>query len=227
VGAAEFEPETDNALMTPPSTTGRTTTAGLCLTLGVGSLPIPLWDHEFADVFHLIVNELLYWSLVAVVLLYVIKVERRPLSSIGIRRLSLADAAAGFGVGVATLAGLWLLYAIVLPILHQSEAQPINQLRSAPGWWLAASVVRAGVSEEVLFRGYPIERLQEWTRRRGIAFGVPLLVFSIAHIGSWGWTHLLIAGFGGLMLTALYAWRRNLWTNILAHCLVDGLAVLP
>jgi hypothetical protein len=66
--------------MTRPSTTGRTTAVGLCLTLGVGSLPIPVWDHEFSDVSHLIVNELLYWSLVAVVLLYVIKVERRPLS---------------------------------------------------------------------------------------------------------------------------------------------------
>jgi membrane protease YdiL (CAAX protease family) len=45
-------------------------------------------------------------------------------------------------------------------------------------------------------------------------------------VGPWGWAHLLVAGFGGLMLSVLYAWRRNLWVNILAHCFIDGLAVL-
>lgn len=199
---------------------------GLALTLGLGSLPFPVWDHELADVAHMLGNELTYWALVTITLAYVIGVECRPLASIGFRRPTFADAAAGIAVGIATLAGLWLLYSVVLPALHLSEEQQVSQLRAAPTWWLAASVVRAGVSEEVLFRGYPIERLQAWTQRRSIAFGVPLALFTLAHVGPWGWAHLIVAGFGGLTLTALYVWRRNLWANILAHCLVDGMAVL-
>jgi uncharacterized protein len=199
---------------------------GLALTLGVGSLPFPVWDHEFVDVAHIVGNELIYWTLVALTLLYVTLVERRPLSSIGFRRPTVADCVIGLAAGVVTLAGLWLLYALVLPMLQLSEAEQVNRLKAVPTWLLATSTLRAGVAEEVLFRGYPIERLQEWTHRRSIAFGVPLVCFTLAHVGPWGWAHLLVAGFGGLMLSLLYAWRRNLWANILAHCFVDGLAVL-
>jgi membrane protease YdiL (CAAX protease family) len=88
------------------------------------------------------------------------------------------------------------------------------------------SVLRAGVSEEVLFRGYPIERLQEWSGSRALAAIVPLIAFTLAHVGPWGWSHLLVAAFGGAMLTVLYLWRRNLWASMLAHCLIDGVAVL-
>jgi membrane protease YdiL (CAAX protease family) len=90
--------------------------------------------------------------------------------------------------------------------------------------WLAISVVRAGVSEEVLFRGYPIERLRELSGSRALASLLPLLLFPLAHVGPWGWAHMLVAGIGGAALTLLYLWRRNVWANILAHCIVDGVA---
>ncbi len=199
---------------------------GLALTLGVGSLPFPVWDNELADVRHMVGNECIYWTLVALTLAYVHGIERRPLSSIGVRRVGAADLAAGLAAAIATLVGLWLLYTTVLPMLHLSEDQQLTRLRSAPAWWLAASVVRAGVSEEVLFRGYPIERLLAWSGRRSVAYCVPWGLFTFAHVGPWGWAHLMVAGFGGFVLTGLYAWRRNLWANILAHCLVDGVAVL-
>jgi uncharacterized protein len=51
-------------------------------------------------------------------------------------------------------------------------------------------------------------------------------VFTVEHIATWGWSHVLIAGFGGLLLTLLYVWRRNLWINIIAHFVVDGVSVL-
>jgi len=90
---------------------------------------------------------------------------------------------------------------------------------------LAISVVRAGVSEEVLFRGYPIERLLSLTGSRGVAALLPLALFALAHVGSWGWAHLIVAAFGGAMLTWLYFWKRNLWVNIVAHIVVDGVAL--
>jgi len=202
------------------------TLVGLVLTLVLGSLPYPVWDDEFADTAHLVCNEIIYWTLVAVTLGYVVFVERRPLASIGFRRVGIVDGLCGVGMAIATVAGLAALYFVVLPALGMSETQQVDKLTSAPGWWLAMSVIRAGVSEEVLFRGYPIERLQEWSGSRAFAAGLPLIVFAFAHVGPWGWTHLLIAAFGGAMLTALYLWRRNLWVNILAHCLIDAVAVL-
>jgi membrane protease YdiL (CAAX protease family) len=55
---------------------------------------------------------------------------------------------------------------------------------------------------------------------------VPLVSFMLAHVGPWGWSHAIVAGFGGAMLAGLYLWRRNLWVSILAHCLIDGVGVL-
>jgi len=42
----------------------------------------------------------------------------------------------------------------------------------------------------------------------------------------WGWTHLIVAGYGGLVLTALYLLRRDLAANMLAHWLTDAVGFL-
>ena len=202
------------------------TLIGLALTLGAGSLPWPVWDDVLADSSHMIGNELIYWALVAATLFYVVRVERRPLASIGFRRPGLMDNAIGLAFLLATVGGLAALYFVVLPALGLDETGKLDKLAAAPVWWLVISVVRAGVSEEVLFRGYPIERLQELTGNRAFAAGLPLVLFAFAHVGPWGWDHLIIAGFGGAMLTWLYLWRRNLWVSMVVHCLIDAVAVL-
>lgn len=202
------------------------TLCGLVLTLGVGSLPFPVWDNELKDVAHMLGNEAIYWTLVAATLGYVMFVEKRPLTSIGWRRPEIRDVLIGVTFAIVTIAGLAAVYLLVLPLLHVDQTPALDTLAAAPAWWLAISVLRAGVSEEVLFRGYPIERLEEWTGNRGVAALLPLALFALAHVGPWGWAHLIVAGFGGAMFTWLYLWRRNLWVNILAHVLVDGIALL-
>jgi len=199
---------------------------GLALTLGVGSLPFPVWDDEFADTAHLIGNEAIYWALVAATLFYVVRIERRPLASIGLRRVGWRDVGAALVTAVATIGALAALFLVVFPYFGASEEGNLAQLASAPPWWLAISVLRAGVSEEVLFRGYPIERLLEWSGSRALAILLPLGLFALAHVGPWGWLHLAVAGVGGALLSALYLWRRNLWANILAHCVIDAIAML-
>jgi len=202
------------------------TILGLLLTLGVGSLPFPVWDDELKDVPHMLGNEAIYWLLVAATLAYVVLVERRPLSSIGWRKPRIVDLLIGLAFSVLIVAGLAAIYLVVLPALRLDETQAFNSLTATPAWWLAISVVRAGVSEEILFRGYPIERLQELTGSRAIAVVLPLVLFALAHVGPWGWSHLIVAGFGGAMFTLLYVWRRNLWVNIAAHVLVDAVGML-
>jgi membrane protease YdiL (CAAX protease family) len=199
---------------------------GLLLTLGFPTLPISEWENEFANVRHLVGYEIIWWALVGLVLLYVRLVERRPLTSIGFRVPGIRGVLIAIPAGVVMLTGLAAIYYVLFPALHLSEGQQMNQLIATPFWWRFISVIRAAVGEEVLFRGYAIERLQELTGSRTVAAVLSCAVFSLAHVGPWGWSHLLIAGFGGVMLTALYLWRRNLWVNIVAHFIVDCVAVL-
>ena len=59
-------------------------------------------------------------------------------------------------------------------------------------------VERAAVFEEVMFRGFMIERLAEITGSRAVAGIVAAVVFTLAHLGSWGWIHIPIAACGAL-----------------------------
>ena len=51
-------------------------------------------------------------------------------------------------------------------------------------------------------------------------------VFTYAHLSSWGAPQLIVAGYGGALLTVLYLWRRNIWSNMLAHWIADSSFVL-
>jgi uncharacterized protein len=199
---------------------------GILFTLGMPCLPISKWENEFAGTSHLIGYEIIWWATIAAVLLYVLLAERRPLSSIGFRAIGLWDVIWAILAGIFILAALAGIYLGLLPALHLNEDQQVNQLMATPFWWRLISVIRAAVGEEILFRGYAIERGQELTGSKTVAAVLSCLVFTAAHIGPWGWGHLFIAGFGGLAFTLLYLWRRKLWINIIAHAIVDGAGVL-
>ena len=97
---------------------------------------------------------------------------------------------------------------------------------SLPYWLNVLIVVRAAVAEEILFRGYPIERLEEISSSRAVAGIVTCTVFTLDHVGFWGWHHIFVAGAAGSALTLLYFWRRNIFVNMLAHFIVDAVAFL-
>jgi len=211
--AAEHRPRVARAL------------AGLALALLAGSLPYPVWIDESGGPLHLLAVESVYGALVAAMLAHVRFVERRPWNSIGLCRLRARDAAVAALFAALVIAGLAAIYLVVFPALGIGNGEAVDRLRAQPAWWLALSVIRAGVAEEILFRGYPIERLQELTGSRWLAAGLPLIPFVLAHVGPWGWSHVFVAAFGGAMLTWLYLLRRNLLASILAHCIVDAVAV--
>ena len=95
-----------------------------------------------------------------------------------------------------------------------------------PLWLITAIVFRAGVVEELFYRGYAIERLQD---RSG-----PVLVGgdSAGDLFAWplvGWrgqhSHRVRSR---LNPDRFYLWRRDLAANMIGHGLVDFVAnVLP
>ena len=177
---------------------------GILFTLGFAALPISQWEDEFASVGHLVGYELIWWAVVVAVLAYVRFAERRPVTSLGLRAPSVPDVLWAATVGVVSVAGVAGIFFGLLPLLHLTEAQPLGRLLATPLWWRLISSVRAAVAEELLFRGYALERLADLTGGLHIAAVISCLVFTVEHVGPWGWGHLLIAGFGGLTLTLLY-----------------------
>lgn len=85
---------------------------------------------------------------------------------------------------------------------------------------LLLTFLRAGLVEEIFYRGYAIERLQTLTGNKFIAIGLPLLVFAGFHFRQ-GTGGIVIVFIGGAILTAFYLWKKDLLANIIAHFLVD------
>jgi membrane protease YdiL (CAAX protease family) len=96
-----------------------------------------------------------------------------------------------------------------------------------PLWLITAIVFRAGVVEELFYRGYAIEHLQIIGLGRFWSIAIPLVIFSFGH-WSGGAANILIAFAAGVILTGFYLWRRDLVANMIGHGLVDFVAnVLP
>lgn len=202
------------------------TIIGLVIVFGFPALPLTSWLDEFSSVWHLVRYELVWWSVVIFVLIFVRYVEKRDFSSIGLVKPKLRDIPISFLMTVIMIAGFAVIFFVIFPLFGQSEQNQVDQLVATPFWWRFISVIRAAVGEEVLFRGYGLERLNEILKNLKLAAFISWLIFTLEHLNAWSVNHLLIAGFGGLILTVFYLWKRNLWLNIITHFLVDGVAVL-
>lgn len=194
---------------------------GLILAWGLPGIGI---DHRLlaGDAMALRVAREVAWCVfAAIILLWVICVERLPLSSIGLRRPTFGTVWWGFAFFVMMLASVMLSYAVIIPALgmHQDMATT-RSLIAVPLWLQCATMVRAGVCEEILYRGYPIERIGWLTGRRWIGAVLSLAVFIAAHIG-WGLSQFVVVAFGGVLLTTLYLWKRDLPACMIAHALTD------
>lgn len=84
----------------------------------------------------------------------------------------------------------------------------------------------AGVTEEVLFRGYPVERLVELTGSPLLAGGVSTLAFGLAHYGFWDRGSTVQITVTGGVLTGIYLVTRSLPVVIAVHALNDAVGLV-
>jgi len=200
---------------------------GLVFALGVAFLPLSHWGETHILTGNRWGGEVLWWVAVLILLIYVTAAEHRPLSSIGFRAPGGWDIGWGLICGIALLVGAGILDGIVFPALHlKIDLATYRAIIDAPAAYRIALVTRAAVFEEVLFRGYSIERLKEWSGSAWLAGLVSLAAFTCVHLSSWGAPQLIVAAYGGALLTVLYIWRRNIWGNMLAHWIGDCSFVL-
>lgn len=166
----------------------------------------------------IVIRELAILAITAFVLWIVVAREHLPLSSVGLR-FDRVGRSIGWGIGLAVVA--FVILAGVLAGysafgIHYGEGTSIS--RALPVTLLA--VLRAGISEEMLYRGFALERLQSLTGSKWIAAAVTLVLFAAFHFRQ-GMPGVFIALVIGALFTAFYLWKRDLLANITGHFLVD------
>jgi len=123
-----------------------------------------------------------------------------------------------FGIGGMLLVPVLSL--LVAQIIGATEL--VESAERSPVWLIAAGVLTAAVTEEVLYRAAPIELLLRRGAPQWLAALLPLIVFVICHLGSWNLAHIVgVVIPMGILLSLLYLWRRSLTVNIVAHLIID------
>lgn len=194
---------------------------GLLLAFGLPKLGLPKLLFADTPLGARIGREIVWIAFAALMLLWVTRVERLPLSSIGVVLPRWGTLGWGLVATAVLMASVMLTFAVIAPALglRQNMAATAGIVQ-VPLWLLLTTPIVAGVTEEILYRGYAVERLAFLTGRRWLGGLVAGAAFLIAH-WSWGGAQMILVAFATLILTGLYLWRRDLLCCMLAHALTD------
>ena len=164
-------------------------------------------------------KESLIWLCVIALLVIIRRGERLPLTSVGYRHLPVVEIDS-MGIGhddYLCRGGFGIVHATHYGGANNPTVAAFSKL---PVWLLVFIIFRAGVVEELFYRGYAIERLESLGLNRFWAVVIPLTIFGVGH-WTGGWANILIALVLGVILSVFYVWRRDLVANMIAHFLVD------
>lgn len=169
----------------------------------------------------LVKKELLIFAVTGLLLLLIHKGEKLGLDSIGLHgrhwgRSVLSALVLSIILLIAVVITAWALSFLDIPV----GGGEIHKYRDITLWTWSLIVLRAGVVEEICYRGYIMERLEKWTGNWYIFFLLPVVIFSLLHY-SQGIAGIAISFVAGFILAYVYWKKRDLKANIIAHFLVD------
>lgn len=164
-----------------------------------------------------------FWGLAIGMLFFTRSIEKMPLATIGWKHLPWKWTFAAIGLGILLSLFVPILTLLVSAVFPPSDTGTITQVTSNFSWWvLLLGALTAGITEEILFRGYPLERLQEITGSKWISGLVSLIFFVAIHSTGWNIAHIIGVVIPlGAILTGLYLWQRNLLFVIIVHVVID------
>lgn len=167
------------------------------------------------------------WSLLAILLmLWIPRVERKGLDSVGMGRWRWRYLWLGAVVYLAVLAAM-MLSGFVLDSVGLGS---IRSLQSTIEGYslitLLGLLVTGTIVEEVFYRGYLMERIVLLTGKMWVAVLVSWLAFTFVHLRFFGLGPTLDVSAMSAALVLLYAKERSVWPCVVVHGINSVLAYL-
>ena len=165
------------------------------------------------------------WVLVIALIAVIIYWEGRPLSSMGLRVPTRRETGVGLAAGLgAVILGL-LATGIAVVTLGIEQPETLSVIASLPFSVKLALVGTAVITEEILWRGYPIERIAELTGHLWIGAAVSGIVFVGVHYPAWGLVGAIPQTVFALVLVGVYVWGRNVVTCMVTHGVINAIMI--
>jgi uncharacterized protein len=166
---------------------------------------------------------------VALLLLLVVwlpRIEHLGPASIGVTRFRWSYVWLGAGAYVATFAAL-----AGVQFLQQANGQETIRalqptLSTYPWPLLVALFITGTVLEEVVYRGYVIERVIVLTGSRWVAGLLSWAAFTLVHLRFFGVGATVDVAVVSAALVLLYMWKRSLWPAMVFHGINDAFGFL-
>ena len=192
------------------------------LPFGFSFLVRYLGDGNFND--RVIYSVLTNWGIVVILYLYAYKVENSPL-------LIWTGKNSGVGFTIISVLGLYVLYVLAAVVssipwwfgYRETDALLREVMRSLRGHTVAILLisVTAGVTEELIFRGYLLTRLSIYFKDPYVPVILSSAIFSALHyryhsLGEFIFTFLL-----GTIFSVYYILYRNIHALIITHFLIN------
>jgi membrane protease YdiL (CAAX protease family) len=202
---------------------------GLGAVVLVPLFPIGRWIAPGDSLAALLTHEAIFWLYAVAVLSWLVYAENEPLSSIGLRRPTLKSFLFALAAATTILLIMVFHFAVIVRALHldTTAAQAMqHRILAQPYWFRFCLVLRAAVMEEMVWRGYVIEKTRQLTGNTLLAVILSVVAFTGAHFSGWGMVQLIPVCGAGVVLGLLYVARRDLGSNMIAHFLTDGAGFL-
>ena len=198
---------------------------GIAITLGLVIL-FDFWLSHIQMNYYdkLFYSRFIYWGIVVVLLFYAFKIERQSLllwkeenNTIGFFLLS---------VFLLYLSSIGAAFVSAIPVLlgeHENNAMMKKIIAVITGhqaiiFFLALT---AGVTEELIFRGYLLTRLSQWFKNEVAAVIVSSLLFAALHYKYGSLRELIFTFLIAVIFSIYYIKYRNIKAIIVTHFLID------
>ena len=200
------------------------TVAGLLLALFGAPLIVFIASSLAPDYYtnkFIVIKELSIFGVLGLLLLVIVKGERLGLDSIGLHNKHWGKSILWGGIlAIASLTVLLFIAGILQALEIQIGGDEGKKYQSISLWAMSLVVLRAGIVEEICYRGFAMQRFEQVNDKPYFFLGIPLLIFALVHY-SQGWAGILISFVLGGIMALFYLKKRDLKALIIAHFLVD------
>lgn len=159
------------------------------------------------------------WVAVALLLLHVTYGERLGTASLRLVRPTEQDLSWAGWLGGGAVLWHWVASQWIVPetsaVVESMEAGQAALVALGPLIALGL-VLTSSITEEILWRGYAVERVGAWVGMVPAAV-IGFAIFAAGHVSFFGPGWLVTVGPGAVLLYGLLLVRRNLYACMLAH----------
>jgi len=190
--------------------------------LGLLGLPASIAESRSTQ---MLLGTLENWVLVIALIALVIYWEGRPLASMGLRAPTVRETGVGLAAGLGAVVLGLIATGIAVVTLGIEQPETLSVIASLPFSVKLALVGTAVITEEILWRGYPIERIGELTGHLWIGAAVSVIVFVGVHYPAWGLVGAIPQTVFALILVGVYVWGRNVVTCMVTHGVINAIMI--